>query len=187
MTRVQAGTPWVPAQRPDLATTRPWRRWCQQREWCVSAPDCLNLAIPPASLRALNSSHPPPAAQVDQHGNLDLQWVAWIGEPEATRSRMIVDNLLGRGADHLDASESSVDNIAFRGALLEGWQRLEAVVERNYRLEHFVVIHLHWAPVVAVCALARVPFAVCNLSRTLHEPELCVSRRSSGGSLVRLT
>lgn len=66
-----------------------------------------------------------------------------------------------------------MDNAAFRGALLEGWQRLEAVVERNYRLEHFVVIHLHWAPVVAVCALARVPFAVCHLSQSLHEPELC--------------
>ena len=99
---------------------------------------------------------------------------------------MIVDNLLGRGADHLDATESSVDNAAFRGALLEGWQRLEAVVERNYRLEHFVVIHLHWAPVVAVCALARVPFAVCHLSQSLHEPELC-EQAVIGGSRVRLT
>ena len=94
------------------------------------------------------------AAQVDQDGIVDLQWLSWIGEPEATRSRMVVDNLLGRGAEHLDASESSVDNVSFREALLQGWQRLEAVVERNYRLEQFVVIHLHWAPVVAVSAHA---------------------------------
>lgn len=26
---------------------------------------------------------------------MDLQWTCWIGEPEASRSRMIVDNLLG--------------------------------------------------------------------------------------------
>ena len=69
---------------------------------------------------------------------------------------MIVDNLLGRGADHLDASESSVDNAEFRKALLHGWQRLEAIIERNFRIEQFVVIHLvHWAPVVAVSACAR--------------------------------
>ena len=67
---------------------------------------------------------------------------------------MIIDNLLGRGADHLDATESSVDNPAFRGAMLQGWQRLEAVLERNFRLEHLVVIHIHWAPVVAVRACA---------------------------------
>lgn len=91
---------------------------------------------------------------MDEYGTPDLQWICWIGEPEASRSRMIVDNLLGRGADHLDASESSVDNPDFRRALLQGWHRLEAVIERNFRLEHFVVIHLHWAPVVAVSARA---------------------------------
>jgi hypothetical protein len=91
---------------------------------------------------------------VDEYGTPDLQWICWIGEPEASRSRMVVDNLLGRGADHLDASESSVDNPDFRRALLQGWHRLEAVIERNFRLEHFVVIHLHWAPVVAVSARA---------------------------------
>jgi len=47
---------------------------------------------------------------------------------------MIVDNLLGRGAEHLDASESSVDNADFRIALLSGWQRLEAAIERNFRM-----------------------------------------------------
>ena len=91
---------------------------------------------------------------MDENGTPDLQWTCWIGEPPGSRSRMIVDNLLGRGADHLDASESSVDNADFRKALLYGWQRLEAVIERNYRLEQFVVIHLHWAPVVAVSARA---------------------------------
>ena len=67
---------------------------------------------------------------------------------------MIVDNLLGRGAEHLDASESYVDNADFRIALLSGWQRLEAAIERNFRMEQFVVIHLHWAPVVVVSARA---------------------------------
>jgi len=121
----------------------------------VYAPDCLNLATHRLhSQRRLCIARADGCTQVDQDGNMDLQWLSWIGEPEATRSRMVVDNLLGRGADHLDASESSVDNPDFRRALLQGWHRLEAVIERNFRLEHFVVIHLHWAPVVAVSARA---------------------------------
>ena len=79
----------------------------------------------------------PASGEVDQDGKVDLQWLSWIGEPEATRSRMVVDNLLGRGADHIDTSESSLDNPDFRRALLHGWQRMEAVIERNFRLEHF--------------------------------------------------
>lgn len=142
---------------------------------CVCQLDCLNPAITGFPHSVCSALPVPMAAQVDQDGHVDLQWLSWIGEPEATRSRMVVDNLLGRGADHLDASESSVDNPDFRRALLAGWQRLEGVIERNFRMEQFVVIHLHWAPVVAVSAraLCLPRFTITHSPSVNCAPPLC--------------
>jgi hypothetical protein len=66
---------------------------------------------------------------------------------------MIVDNMLGRCAPSPD--NSPANDPAFREALLGGWQRLEAALERNYENEHISVIHIHWAVCAAVLPSPR--------------------------------
>lgn len=82
-------------------------------------------------------------------GKAHLKWYSWLGETEDVRSRLIVDNMLGRNAPSPD--NAAADLPAFREALLLGWQRLDAaIVERKFSNEQFIVVHLYWAGAAAV-------------------------------------
>jgi len=87
-------------------------------------------------------------SQVSQDGKVHLRWFSWLGDTDEVRSRMIVDNMLGRSAPSGD--NAAADLPEFREALLHGWQRLDAAIEKKFSDEQFVVVHLHWAGAAAV-------------------------------------
>ena len=98
---------------------------------------------------------------------------------------MIVDNLLGRSAPPPD--NSPADLASFREALLLGWQRLEAAIERNIDNEQLTVVHLHWASTAAVCA-CKSPILILStltLTTVVHGCPVCMP--SSELRMVPLT
>jgi hypothetical protein len=112
--------------------------------------------------------------QVTQDGKYELHHGSWLGGSDgASRSRMIVDNLLGRSAPPPD--NAPADLPSFREALLLGWQRLEATIERNSDNEQLTVVHLHWASTAAVCACkSPIPIlSTLTLTTVVHGCPVC--------------
>ena len=106
------------------------------------------FAICKQTLHLLSAMKLHPAyLQVSPDGKAHLRWYSWLGDTEAVRSRMIVDNMLGRIAPSAD---NAPDLPAFKEALLLGWQRLDAAIEMKLSCEQFVVVHVHWAGAAAV-------------------------------------